>query len=67
MKGEKKFTIELQWNDDSSTFFDVIVNGKPHEYNAKLMWVTRGSLMASNAKRAICYNEEGFDVLSYIK
>lgn len=67
MKKEKRFTIELEWNDNSSTFFDVIVTGKPHEYMATLMWVTRGSLMTSNAKRAICYNEEGFDVLSYIK
>lgn len=67
MKREKKFTIELEWNDKSSTFFDVIVTDKPHEYMATLIWITRGSLMASSAKRAICYNEEGFDVCSYIQ
>lgn len=67
MKREKVFTIEMVWKDESSTFFDVVVNGKPHQYMATLQWITRGCLMASNAQRAICYNDEGFDVINYIK
>lgn len=62
-----KFTIELTWKDESETMFNVEIDGKEHEVMAVLMWVTRGSLMASNAQKATAYNEEGFDVVSYIK
>ena len=61
------FTIFLTWNDDSEINFEVKLEGQEHEIMATLMWITRGSLMASSAKRAVAYNEEGFDVLSYIK
>ena len=61
------FTIFLTWNDDSETNFEVKLEGKEHEIMATLMWITRGSLMASSANRVVAYNEEGFDVLSYIK
>lgn len=62
-----KFTVELTWKDESETMFNVEIDGKEHEVIAVLMWVTRGSLMASNAQRVIAYNEEGFDVVSYIR
>lgn len=62
-----KFTIEMTWNDESETMFQVEIEGKNHHIMSVLMWVTRGALMASSAKRAIAYNEEGFDVVSYIK
>lgn len=62
-----KFTIELTWKDGSETMFNAEIDGKEHEVMAVLMWATRGSLMASNAQRATAFNEEGFDVLSYIK
>lgn len=62
-----KFTIELTWKDESETMFNVEIDGKEHEVMAVLMWVTRGSLMASNAQSVTAYNEEGFDVVSYIK
>lgn len=62
-----KFTIELTWKDESETMFNVEIDGKEHEVMAVLMWVTRGSLMASNAQSVIAYDEEGFDVVSYIK
>lgn len=62
-----KFTIELTWKDESETMFNVEIDGKEHEVTAVLMWVTRGSLIASNAQSVTAYNEEGFDVVSYIK
>lgn len=62
-----KFTIELTWKDESETMFNVEINGKEHEVMAVLMWVTRGSLMETNAQSATAYDEEGFDVVSYIK
>lgn len=63
----KEFTIELVYGDDSSTFFKVSVEGEEHECKALLLMITRGTLMASMAKRAVCYNDEGFDVCSYVK
>lgn len=62
-----KFTIELTWNDDSNTYFDVTLEGKEHQYMAVLSWITRGSLMASSAIKSVAYNEDGFDVCSYMR
>lgn len=61
-----KFTIELTWKDRSETMFEVELTGKKHHIMAELMWITRGTLMASGACRSIAYNEDGFDVVSYI-
>ena len=63
----KEFTVELVYCDDSSTFFKVSVEGAEHEYMALLSMVTRGTLMASVARAAICYNGDGFDVCAYTK
>lgn len=62
-----KFTVELTWKDESETMFEVQLEGAEHEIMATLMWITRGSLMASSAHRATAYNEDGFDVVSYIQ
>lgn len=62
-----KFTIELTWNDDSNTYFDVTLEGDEHQYMALLMWITRGTLMASSAIKSVAYNEDGFDVCSYVR
>lgn len=63
----KRFFIELVYNDDSTNEFYVEVEGEEHEYMALLSMITRGTLMASSAKSATCYNDEGFDVCSYVK
>lgn len=63
----KRFFIELVYNDDSTSGFYVEVEGEEHEYMALLYMITRGTLMASSAKEATCYNDEGFDVCSYVK
>ena len=34
---------------------------------AELSMITRGTLMATCAQKAIAYNDEGFDVCSYIQ
>lgn len=65
MKTKKTFTIELTWKDESSKYFKVEVEGTTHEIESILMWITRGTLMATYAIKAICYNDEGFDVMSY--
>lgn len=63
----KEFFVELVYNDDSTNEFYVRVEGEKHEYMALLSMITRGALMASSAKSATCYNDEGFDVCSYVK
>ena len=63
----KKFWIELVYNDDSEVGFYVDVEGEPHDYAALLYMITRGTLLVSSARRATCYNDEGFDVVSYTK
>lgn len=62
-----KYTIEMTWNDETTTYFQVETEGEKHHIIGVLMWVTRGVLMASSAKRAVAYNEEGYDIVSYIK
>lgn len=62
-----RFTIELSWGEENETMFNVEIEGKEHEIMASLIWVTRGSLMASRAKRAIAYDDQGFPVVSYIQ
>lgn len=64
---EQKFYIELTYPDGSEFGFNVLVEGSMHVKEATLMMITRGTLMASNALRAVCYNEAGFDVCSYQK
>lgn len=63
----KEFTIELVYGEDTSTFFNVKVDGAEHDYMALLSMITRGTLMVSLAKKAVCWNDEGFDVCSYVK
>lgn len=64
---EKKFHVELVYNDESEMHFDVLLEGKEHEYMATLMMITRGTLMASSAVRATAYDDQGFDVCAYQK
>lgn len=64
-----KFEVEivLEYSDESEVSFDVTFEGSENEAEATFRMITRGTLMASMAKRAICYNKEGFDVCSYTK
>ena len=61
------FTIILVYNDDSELSFEVILEGPSRKIQADLFMITRGTLMASSAHKATAYNDEGFDVCSYIK
>lgn len=63
----KKFWIEIEYKDGSSFGFQVEIEVANAGSLAKLQMITRGTLMASSACRAICYNSEGFDVCSYIR
>lgn len=63
----RRFYIDIVYDDETMFGFTVEIEGKDHEIMAHLIQITRGTLMASSASRAVCYNEEGFDVCSYIK
>lgn len=62
-----EFTFFLTYSDDSECNFEVKVEGEEHEYMALLMMIARGTLMASMANRITVYNDQGWDVLSYVK
>ena len=64
---ERTFYIEVSYDDGSEFHFNVEIEGADHEIMAHLMQITRGALMASGASRSICYNDQGFDVCSYVK
>lgn len=55
-------TIFLYYLEDSEKSFEVKTND-----SALVMMITRGTLMASIANRATAYDEEGFEICSYIK
>ena len=61
-----KFFVEIVYNDKSYFNFSVELNGTEAEVMGSLMMITRGTLMASSAHRAIAYNEEGAILCSYI-
>lgn len=62
-----KYFVEIVYNDDTEFHFNVELEGRYSAVMASLMMITRGTLMASSAHRAVAYNEEGFDVCSYIR
>lgn len=63
----QNYYIELVYSDDSEFGFTVEFEESDKDVLAILSMITRGTLMASMAIRATCYNLEGFDVCSFIK
>lgn len=65
--GKDTVYIEIEYNDGTEFHFNVEVEGSECYKVAIILMITRGTLMASNGVRAVAYNEEGFDICSYIK
>lgn len=63
----KKFHVEVTYNDSSEFSFEVEITDRESAIFSTISMITRGTLMASSAKMAVAYNDEGFDVCSYIK
>lgn len=59
-------TVIVSYHDDSEFQFDVTAEGKEHEIIAVFMRVTRGVLITSNAYKATCYRNDGFEVCAYV-
>ena len=62
-----KYAVFLTYSDDTEVVFNVEVEGTDSEKMGALMMIVRGTLMASCACKATAYNEEGFDVVSYVR
>ena len=62
-----KYAVFLTYSDETEIVFNVEVEGTDNEKLGALMMIVRGTLMASGACKATAYNEEGFDVVSYVQ
>lgn len=65
MKDTYHFYVVVIYSDNTEFGFDVYLEGKSHQVLANLQMITRGTLMASNAKYAYAYKEDGFEVCAY--
>lgn len=61
------FFVECIYDDGSEFHFEVKLEGRPSKVKAELMMITRGTLMASSASKAIAYNDQGFDECAYTR
>lgn len=59
--------IEIQYKDETEFHFNVEVEGKERDKLATILMITRGTLMASLGVKAVAYNEEGFEICSFIQ
>lgn len=62
-----KATIFLTYSDGSEICFEFSCDQDKVSALATLYMVCRGTLMASMAVKVCAYDEEGFDLCSYIK
>ena len=62
-----KVSVCLEYKDESEVWFDFKSWDEDKDAKATLMMVCRGTLMASSAVKITAYNDEGFDICSYIK
>lgn len=64
---KKKFFVEVIYEDGSEFSFYVLLDGSDNKMNAELLMITRGTLMGSGGCKAVAYNEDGFDVCSFVR
>lgn len=62
-----KAFVFLTYRDDSEVMFEYSCDEDRNSALGTLMMVCRGTLMASSAKRITAYDENGFDLCSYVK
>ena len=62
-----KFYVCVSYDDGSEFGFDVHIEGRESSVVASMMMITRGTLMASSASKAVCYKDDGFDLCSYVR
>ena len=62
---EWKFIIRIVYDDNTEFTFDVSIWGTKLGVMANLMMITRGTLNASSAEKAYCYNSDGNLEIAY--
>lgn len=62
-----KAFVFLTYDDDSEVMFEYSCDEDRVHALGTLYMVCRGTLMASLAKRITAYDEDGFDLCSYVK
>lgn len=62
-----KATIFLTYGDDSEVCFEFSCDAPENAAYGTLLMVCRGTLMASMACKIVAYNEDGFDICSYVR
>lgn len=62
-----KATVFLTYGDESEISFEFQSDESWNAALAVLMIVCRGALMASLAHKVTAYDQEGFDICSYVK
>lgn len=67
MKQQYVFSLSLEYADETSVEFDVVIEGGEYDVRPLVYMIARGTLMASVASRITAYDSEGFDVCQYIK
>lgn len=65
METKYHFYVVVIYNDKTEFGFDVYLEGKSYEVLANLQMITRGTLMASGAKYAYAYKDDGFEACAY--
>lgn len=63
----ERYFIEVNYDDETGFNFHVDIEGDLSQHRATLMMITRGTLMASSARSAYCYDMQGFDVCAYVR
>lgn len=62
---KQTFSLVFIYNDGSKFSIEVTLNESESSNMANLMMIARGTLKASSARYAYCYDTQGNQVLSY--
>lgn len=65
MENKYHFYVVVIYDDNTEFGFDVNIEGKDYEVLANIHMITRGTLMASSAKYAYAYKDDGFEACAY--
>ena len=60
-----KVHVFIEYKDESGFDFEITLDGSEKEVVGEVKMITRGTLISSNAYKAVAYNEDGFDICAY--
>lgn len=65
MEHRSYFYVVVIYSDNTKFGFDVILQGESHEILVDINMITRGILMASSAKYAYAYKDDGTQACAF--